>query len=961
MKVLLCVKDLYKEIGGGQTVYRKIVESTPSVDFYYFVEEEASDAPKPQNVHSIKLLAKVEVEVEEIPIISSHIRDSLSEANQYARSVAGMSFDLLELPDYLTFGSFLSSAFLKHDVVFKKIILALHGNISKSVELNWGSSGDNVYEYSQLEEAQFKSADIVYGISQKYIKEWQEKFDRPVHFIDPIGFVNSKIDRGQKAGKKQQKPSLYCIGRSERRKGNDLFVELVRWLDREIYQEAAHIGSQDNHSGISSKCHLSQIASKREIEIDYYDEKSHSELFEIYNQKSVVVLPVRYDTLNLVALEALFSGCPIVISEEAGVCDYLDQFYPGIPYIKINFSEFYAASKSISHLINHYDKYREKLIDYLNKLPSQKKGNFESFYLNCMASDSSASVHKRFIYQEKKLTLKSLIREFASKTLSIGYLRKLAANVKYIRKSKLRRLAFFGDLKFLYYLKETASLQKKFSIISSLSEKCFLALKEKLDSIYHFACTPISRCNYWLEIARLERLRSNELIAVAYELRVLRLLGKDKFGLLPQVIKTLNKFNFKHEAEVAEVMFRKQDESDVKVYSYLKNAYKINKFRMEKVWERIIDKRGEKPVKVSVIVSLYNAADKLEFFLAALSQQTLVAKGDVEIILVDSGSPANEKKVFEQYQKKNHLNVVYARSAERETIQSAWNRGIGLSKAPYLVFLGVDETIYPETLELLSAELDADSKIDWVMSNSLVTEVTEKGVYKNDLMAYIRDGAGKNHTYLETCYLSWVGGMYRKSIHDRFGYYDESFGAAGDTEFKNRILPQINVKFVKKTLGIFLNYPDGQTTASPKAEIEDLRAWYVHRTLGGVRYAFENQPIAEAENLLYQCLGYRKSYCNHMSSDIEYGLCLAQYILGNDPNNLRISKLSMGLSNMQELMRKIETIYGSFTGLKLIYIWLKFRNAQKIHRKLTESIAWPCYEIFNDNRYEQHSWLWKSQ
>ena len=42
---------------------------------------------------------------------------------------------------------------------------------------------------------------------------------------------------------------------------------------------------------------------------------------------------------------------------------------------------------------------------------------------------------------------------------------------------------------------------------------------------------------------------------------------------------------------------------------------------------------------------------------------------------------------------------------------------------------------------------------------------------------------------------------------------------------------------IPQTLGVFLNYPEERTTASPKAEIEDLRAWYLHRTVAGLASA----------------------------------------------------------------------------------------------------------------------------
>ena len=83
--------------------------------------------------------------------------------------------------------------------------------------------------------------------------------------------------------------------------------------------------------------------------------------------------------------------------------------------------------------------------------------------------------------------------------------------------------------------------------------------------------------------------------------------------------------------------------------------------------------------------------------------------------------PTPERQALEAFLQHNPLNVVYARSHARETIQAAWNRGIGLARAPYLVFLGADETLYPETLEVLARELDENPDVDWVMSNSLVT------------------------------------------------------------------------------------------------------------------------------------------------------------------------------------------------------------------------------------------------
>jgi hypothetical protein len=209
--------------------------------------------------------------------------------------------------------------------------------------------------------------------------------------------------------------------------------------------------------------------------------------------------------------------------------------------------------------------------------------------------------------------------------------------------------------------------------------------------------------------------------------------------------------------------------------------------------------------------------------------------------------------------------------------------------------------------------------------------------------------------------------MYRASIHERFGYYDETFRGAGDTEFKNRVLPHISVRFVDHTLGMFLNYPDGQTTASPMAEIEDSRAWYLFRTAGGVRYLFEGRPVEHAEALLLLCLGYRKSYCGHLSSDFELAVPLARYILSRKPHSALARLVVADLETIQENLRDLEFFSTMPTSDELkkamLTAWLNAGLMQERHRVAIKALgrnANPIYQLMNDNRFEQHSWLWKS-
>lgn len=213
--------------------------------------------------------------------------------------------------------------------------------------------------------------------------------------------------------------------------------------------------------------------------------------------------------------------------------------------------------------------------------------------------------------------------------------------------------------------------------------------------------------------------------------------------------------------------------------------------------------------------------------------------------------------------------------------------------------------------------------------------------------------------------MSWVGGMYRRSIHERFGWYDDSFGAAGDTEFKNRVFPFIEVRFIPRLLGLFLNYPDERTTESPRAEIEDTRAWYIHRTPGGVRYAFADRDPAHAMRLLCAALGYRKSYCKHVSTDIEYALQLAKFLAPDPAHGSLARSLEPGLIELLSDLQRMECVgrhVGMVSSLRVV-LQSKARASRirAAHRALVGTAAAPQYMIYNDNRFEQHSWLWKTK
>ena len=178
------------------------------------------------------------------------------------------------------------------------------------------------------------------------------------------------------------KPNLYFIGRTEKRKGADIFIDLVWWLSPNNYHQASIIGPHSySEFGDSSQVLLQSMIDKRLINIDIKPPKSRQELDKIFSQPAIIFLPSRYDTLNLLALESLFSGCPTAIGNGAGVCQFLEENFPQLPWIKIDVNNTYDCIPKLIDILENYNDYRQQLKDALLIINTNTKDpNLSSIY-----------------------------------------------------------------------------------------------------------------------------------------------------------------------------------------------------------------------------------------------------------------------------------------------------------------------------------------------------------------------------------------------------------------------------------------------------------------------------------------------------------------------------------------------------------------------------------------------------
>lgn len=228
--------------------------------------------------------------------------------------------------------------------------------------------------------------------------------------------------------------------------------------------------------------------------------------------------------------------------------------------------------------------------------------------------------------------------------------------------------------------------------------------------------------------------------------------------------------------------------------------------------------------KVSAIVSTYNSERFLRGRIENLLAQTLYAKGELEIIVVNAGSRQGERYIIRDY-----LGCVTYIESLREPIYASWNRGIAISKGQYITNANADDRLRDDALELMAEALDDLSDVALVYTNAIVT-CTENATWQkhqvSDKPPYFGQLAWPDFD-IQTLFQGYYGGpnpMWRRALHERYGLFDDSFQLAGDYEFALRLAIH-GERFVHIARPLTLFYDNGVNINEPEqAAMEARRA-----------------------------------------------------------------------------------------------------------------------------------------
>lgn len=207
--------------------------------------------------------------------------------------------------------------------------------------------------------------------------------------------------------------------------------------------------------------------------------------------------------------------------------------------------------------------------------------------------------------------------------------------------------------------------------------------------------------------------------------------------------------------------------------------------------------------KVTVLTSLYKCQKYLPSFLKYLSE--IKDTSNIEFLLLHNAPSEEEIKTIEhclpELPSVKHIIV-----PELESLYKTWNRGVDLARGEYVCVWNVDDIRLPESISEQAATLDKNPKA--LLTYGDFYYMYKYGEFSNELVV---NPVFENNrqTFLQAHHIGCFP-MWRKTLHEEYGYFDEQFRLVSDKDFQIRLSLYGELIKTESLLGAYLEDDPGK-------------------------------------------------------------------------------------------------------------------------------------------------------
>ena len=247
-------------------------------------------------------------------------------------------------------------------------------------------------------------------------------------------------------------------------------------------------------------------------------------------------------------------------------------------------------------------------------------------------------------------------------------------------------------------------------------------------------------------------------------------------------------------------------------------------------------------MKISIIVPVYNVEEYLPRCLDSLVHQTLK---EIEIIVVNDGSPDGSQKIIDKYQKK-YPKKIKSYIKKNGGLSDARNFGIKYATGEYIAFLDSDDYVELDTYEKLYDKA-IENDFDMVVCN-LIYEYPDKQLKATSNILKDINGIESIKKSMLNIYPAAWNKLYKKELFKNKISFKKGVWFE-DVEFIYRLLPHVNSIGVIKDYLIHYVQRENAITKT----FDERLFHYIDNWNGILDYYKKNKIYDEYKSVLEYC------------------------------------------------------------------------------------------------------------
>ena len=193
---------------------------------------------------------------------------------------------------------------------------------------------------------------------------------------------------------------------------------------------------------------------------------------------------------------------------------------------------------------------------------------------------------------------------------------------------------------------------------------------------------------------------------------------------------------------------------------------------------------------ISIIIATYNASRTLERCLKSIIPQL---SSKCELIIVDGKSTDSTMEIVEKYSKFIYLNI----SEKDQGIYYAWNKGIQKANGEWIMFIGADDKLLPDSI---SYYIDVITKTNNIEKYDYICANNE---YLDNQGQFIKEIGGKPYWNImrKKMNAAHVASLHnKKNLFNTIGLYNTNYKICADYELLIRKKDKLRYLYLPKTI-----------------------------------------------------------------------------------------------------------------------------------------------------------------